>query len=84
MSALNNINELVRLYGSKIYTKNTDKISKQIVKSLSDDFPTVDCDELIHIHCKKGGKGKFVLHGFVHDNIFEIVLIDPCHDLHSF
>lgn len=83
VSLLNNVNELLKSYGSHINTKNTDSISKEIVKIMETDFPKIECDELVHIHCKQGGKGKFVLHGFIHGNTFEIVLLDPYHELHS-
>lgn len=36
--------------------------------------------ELIHIHTKKRGKGKFVLFGIEHDNTFYVLAMNPEHD----
>ena len=34
-----------------------------------------------HIHCKARGNGKFVLFGFQYENVFEILLLDPQHEI---
>ena len=80
---LASLNDLLQQYGSHKYGKNTDKFSKAILSMMKEKYSGVDCSELMHIHCKRGGKGAFVLHGFTHDNCFEIVLFDPDHELHS-
>lgn len=43
----------------------------------------IDTSDMIHVHCKPGGKGAFVLHGFRIRNRFEIVWIDPDHAVHK-
>lgn len=37
---------------------------------------------ITHLHTKRGGKGKFVLHGFRDGDNFEIVGLDPEHEAH--
>lgn len=81
-SKLSSIEEVVKKYHSRQKLKNNDDYSKDIVNSLKNDY-NVDATDLIHLHCKANGKGEFVLHGFILENVFEIVLIDPLHQIHS-
>lgn len=79
---LDSIEEVVKKYHSRYKLKNDDDYSKDIVNLLKNDY-NVDATDLTHLHCKANGKGEFVLHGFILENVFEIVLIDPLHKLHS-
>ena len=38
-------------------------------------------NEIKHIHGKALGKGEFTLFGFVYDNVFEVLLLDPEHEV---
>lgn len=81
-SKLASIEDVVERYHSRKKLKNDDDYSKDIVNLLQKEY-NVDATDLIHLHCKANGKGEFVLHGFILENVFEIVLIDPLHQLHS-
>lgn len=81
-SMLDSIETVVKTYHSRNKLKNNDEYSKDIVTLLKESY-NVDATDLIHLHCKANGKGEFVLHGFILENVFEIVLIDPLHNLHS-
>ena len=41
----------------------------------------IEKENIIHIHCKSRGKGKFTLFGFEYENVFEILLLDPEHEI---
>ena len=79
---LPSIEAVVEMYHSHNKLKNSDDYSRDIVKLLEKEY-NVDATDLIHLHCKANGKGEFVLHGFILENVFEIVLIDPLHKIHS-
>ena len=79
---INDIGEVIATFVSHNRGTNDDKQSKKKVESLKTDYK-IEVDHLIHLHCKIGGNGEFVIHGFQVDNIFEIVWLDPKHDVHS-
>lgn len=72
------IEELITNHISHNRGKNCDKESKQMIGEIRRQY-NVAAEEMIHIHCLRGGKGEFVLHGFVIENRFEIVWFDPDH-----
>lgn len=76
------ISELFRKHGSHINFKNLDSKSNEKAKKLRENY-NLDVHELIHLHCCAGGTGEFVLHGFTISNRFEIVWIDPKHEIHQ-
>lgn len=73
------IGELIKDYISHNHSKNCDEKSKNKMKELETKF-NLEAIDIIHLHCAKGGKGSFVLHGFQIGNIFEIIWIDPSHE----
>lgn len=75
------IDKLVSAHISHKKAKNCDAKSISMMKKIQRDF-NVETADMIHIHCKPGGKGEFVLHGFVIHNCFEIVWFDPKHEIH--
>ena len=79
---LNDIGEFIKTFASHIRTVNDDELSKAKIQRLQEKY-NLEVDHLIHVHCKSGGKGEFVVHGFQIDNVFEIVWLDPKHDVHS-
>lgn len=80
---------------AKYFTpKNGSKIKKEAnryVKNIIDDFKqkntNVDADyisdSIQHFHLKPGGKGKEVVFGFIKDNVFHIIAIDPFHEFNQ-
>lgn len=54
VNSLSSIDELRKLYGSHCNSCNTDKVSKRIVKAMKKQYPNIECNELYHIHCKRG------------------------------
>lgn len=76
----NIINEF---YRSRKKQKNNDDYRKDIVNSLKKNY-NVNATDLIHLNSKANGKGELVLHKFILENVFEIVLIDPWHQIHSY
>jgi hypothetical protein len=75
------ISDLITTYASHNKMKNTDDKSMTMIGLLKKEYG-VEADHFIHLHCKRGGKGTFVLHGFQCRNVFEIVFLDPKHQLH--
>jgi hypothetical protein len=75
------ISDLIATYASHNKIKNTDDKSMTMIDFLRKEYG-VEADHFIHLHCKRGGKGTFVLHGFQYRNVFEIVFLDPKHQLH--
>ena len=77
----NDIGEFITEFVSHNRANNQDALSKNKVKALQQDYQ-LEVDHLIHLHCKRGGKGKFVVHGFQIGDIFEIVWLDSEHNVH--
>ena len=80
--ACENIDEFL----SRFHTRNGElpdgnKTLKAEIKRIRENFDKEFNDTIIHIHSKPKGKGSFTLLGFVYDNVFEILLLDPDHDV---
>jgi len=75
------ISELISKHASHIKYKNADERSKEKIRQIKKEYD-VDAEEIVHLHCDRGGTGVFVLHGFFLGNCFEIVWLDAKHDLH--
>lgn len=78
----NSITELLSNHGSHMSSKNTDSKSLQKVNELCNKY-NLEVQEFIHLHCCTGGTGEFVMHGFLITNRFEIVWLDPKHEIHK-
>lgn len=78
----NDIGVFISEFISHNCANNSDKLSVNKTKQLQNDY-NLEVDHLIHLHCKRNGKGKFVVHGFQIDNVFEIVWLDTGHKIHS-
>lgn len=70
--------------GSKINSSN--KYIKRIKSTFENAYPMekglLECD-IIHIHLKRNGKGKFVLFGVNYDSIFYVLAFDPGHSFNT-
>ena len=77
-----NISELITNHISHIKPKSDDKLTISKSKEIRKNYNVESCN-IMHIHCKRDGKGEFVLHGFALHNCFEVVFIDPLHKLHK-
>lgn len=58
---------------------NSKKALKDEIKRVRDTFGVSLEKDMIHIHNRPRGKGIFTLFGFVYDNVFEVLLLDPGH-----
>ncbi len=76
------IEELVERHKPKDKMKNKDKASLDRFKKIQKDYD-IETSDMVHIHCCGGGSGQFVLHGFISRNCFEVVWIDPLHEVHK-
>ena len=76
------IQQLIGDFTSRNGLKNKDKASQKKMAHIQKMYH-VDTTEMVHLHCKRNGKGAFVLHGFIIRNRFEIVWLDPLHKVHS-
>lgn len=76
-----NIEELLSAHKPKIKMKNSDITSVKKMMALQKKY-NIDTSDMIHIHCKGGGNGPFVIHGFRQSNNLEIVWLDPEHEVH--
>ena len=76
------ISDVVTKYCSSFSLKNKDDKSIRLLQKIKKEYD-VDATDIVHLHCKPGGSGKFVLHGFILRNVFEIVMIDPNHEVHK-
>ena len=74
------ISDVVTKYCSSSSLKNRDDKSIRLLQKIKKEYD-VDATDIVHLHCKPGGSGKFVLHGFILRNVFEIVIIDPNHEI---
>lgn len=83
-----NLEEVISQYtsqkGSKIDSSN------KYIRNLKNTFESVYPDEkgllecdIIHIHLKRNGKGKFVLFGVNYDSIFYVLAFDPGHSFNA-
>lgn len=77
-----NINDLVINFTSPKGSKNKDRASINKMIQIQKEF-NIETSDMIHLHCCSGGTGKMVFHGFILGNCFEIVWIDPDHQLHK-
>ena len=50
-------------------------------ETLKNALKGMERDNIIHIHCKAHGFGKFTLFGFQYENVFEVLLLDPQHEI---
>ena len=73
-----NIEELITNHISHNKAKSNDEKTRKKANSIKREYNIETCN-IIHIHCKRGGNGEFVLHGFVIQNCFEVLFIDPMH-----
>ncbi len=76
------IEELISAHAPKKRIKNSDEKSISKMKEIQRKY-NVETSEMVHLHCKRCGSGAFVLHGFVVNNCFEVVWLDPNHALHK-
>ena len=71
----------------RFHTRNGDinvagnKALKEEVVRIRNTFGADLENDIIHIHGKALGKGAFTLFGFVYDNVFEVLLLDPEHEV---
>ena len=78
----NSRDELIANHCPKTKFKNCDKESEPKIKAIRSRY-NVDATDTVHLHCKRNGKGEFVLHGFWLKHIFEVVRFDCKHDVHK-
>lgn len=76
---IDSVSNAITRYISHIKGKNSDKASVEMIKALNAKFD-LQIDSIIHLHSKAGGKGEFVIHGFLEDDTFEILWLDPHHE----
>ena len=76
------ISELITNHASHNKFKNTDSRSLRKFAQIQDEYE-VETSDICHLHCNRGGTGRFVLHGFILNNCFEIVWLDVKHDVHD-
>ena len=79
---------MITLYTSKNGSK-TD--SSNYVKRIKKEFEAAYPDEkgllesnIIHLHLKRNGKGKFVIFGVNYDSVFYVLAFDPGHKFNEF
>lgn len=77
-----NINDLVSNFASHNGSKNKDDESIRKLRQIQKEH-NIETSDMLHLHCCGGGNGQMVLHGFILGSCFEIVWIDPNHELHK-
>jgi hypothetical protein len=75
----NTISDAIKNHISPKSGKNDDKDSVKQAEYIRKQLKR-ECDSLLHIHTKRGGKHKFSIHGFQDKDVFEIVWLDPEHE----
>lgn len=79
--------ESITKFLERFHTRNGDidvkskKALKDEIKRVQDTFGMRLGNDVTHIHSKPLGKGQFTLFGFVYDNVFEVLLLDPEHEI---
>lgn len=81
----NSLEDAIRKFtsskGSKIRKNN--KFVNRIITTFKTNYPDekgLINDNLIHIHLKRGGLGKFVIFGAQYENVFYVLAFDPEHE----
>lgn len=62
--------------------KNEDDVSETKINAIATLY-NIETGEMYHLHILRDGKGEFVIHGFIIDNVFEIVWLDCKHEVHK-
>lgn len=76
-----NVTEFLSRFHSRNGELRDNAELKAELKRIRGTFDKEFSDNIIHIHSKPLGKGQFTLFGFVYDNVFEILLLDPEHEI---
>ena len=78
----NSIEEFMHTFTPKERLNNADQKSKDKMNEIQKLY-NIETADMVHIHCCGNGGGEMVLHGFVINNCFEVVWIDPDHEMHK-
>lgn len=78
----NNISDAIKKYISHNVGKNKDQKSLLKIRQLNTKF-NLQIDSIFHLHTGSGGKEEFTIHGFQDNNTFEIVWLDPFHEIYK-
>lgn len=77
-----NLEEVITQYTSR----KGSKVENNYIKRIKQEFETAYPDEkgllesnIIHLHLKRNGKGKFVIFGVNYDSVFYVLAFDPGH-----
>ena len=81
-----NLEEVITQYTSR----KGSKVESNYVKRIKQEFETAYPDEkgllesnIIHLHLKRNGKGKFVIFGVNYDSVFYVLAFDPGHSFNK-
>lgn len=77
-----NIQMLLDIHCPKNGLKTNEDRSRKKMNDIRKKY-NVETSDMYHIHLKPNGKGAFVIHGFVLYNCFEVVWLDPEHEIHK-
>lgn len=83
---LNSIEEIIKNYTSRKGSKingNHSSFVKKIIEKFKKEYPNergLVSNNLIHIHTKRNGKGKFLIFGVNHGTTFYVLGFDPKHE----
>ena len=80
-SKMGSIEEVINHFKPKHRIKNSDDKSVKMINKIGKEY-NIETSDIIHLHTNGNGSGQFVLHGFRIYNVFEIVFIDPNHEMH--
>lgn len=75
------ITEFLNRFHTRYGELRDNKELKAELKRIRSTFDKEFSDNVIHIHSKPLGKGQFTLFGFVYANVFEVLLLDPNHEI---
>ncbi len=81
-SQMNDMIAFLTLYQPHNGQPKTNAFRSAEAERLRENYGFKDFEEarILHIHAKMHGKGETVLWGFVYDNVFELLAIDPKHE----
>ena len=82
------IRDLVSLYGSHNGRNKKQNNTNNFVKSIKKQFEesefknelSIQISDIQHLHCKRNGKGKFLIYGIIYETTFYILAFDPEHN----
>lgn len=81
MNKCKNITEFMNQFHTRYGEIRDSKELRNALRPIKNKFNVDFEGNVTHIHTKPNGNGQFTIFGFTYDNVFEILLLDPKHEI---